>query len=58
MRTGVETVLNPFDEYALEAALQLKEKRNDGSTVTIFTMGPESGKEICAKPSRWARTMR
>ena len=26
VRTGVETVLNPFDEYAIEAALQLKEK--------------------------------
>ncbi len=23
VRTGIETVLNPFDEYALEAALQL-----------------------------------
>ncbi len=49
VRSGVETVLNPFDEYAIEAALQLKEKRNDGSTVTIFTMAPESGKEIVRK---------
>ena len=49
VRTGVETVLNPFDEYAIEAALQIKEKRNDGSTVTIFTMAPESGKEIVRK---------
>ncbi len=49
VRTGVETVLNPFDEYAIEAALQLKEKRNDGSTVTIFSMAPESGKEIVRK---------
>ena len=49
VRTGVETVLNPFDEYAIEAALQLREKRNDGSTVTIFSMAPESGKEIVRK---------
>src|SRR5579872_2890324 len=49
VRTGVENVLNPFDEYAIEAALQLREKRNDGSTVTIFTMAPESGKEIVRK---------
>jgi electron transfer flavoprotein beta subunit len=49
VRSGVETVLNPFDEYAIEAALQLKEKRNDGSTVTIFSMAPESGKEVVRK---------
>ena len=49
VRAGVETVLNPFDEYAIEAALQLKEKRDDGSTVTILTMAPESGKEIVRK---------
>jgi electron transfer flavoprotein beta subunit len=42
-------VLNPFDEYAIEAALQLKEKLNDGSTVTVITMAPESGKEIVRK---------
>jgi electron transfer flavoprotein beta subunit len=49
VRSGVETVLNPFDEYAIEAALQLREKRNDGSTVTIFSMAPESGKEVVRK---------
>jgi electron transfer flavoprotein beta subunit len=49
VRTGVETVLNPFDEYAIEAALQLKEKLNDGSTVTIVSMTPPSGKEVVRK---------
>ena len=49
VRTGVETVLNPFDEYALEAALQLKEKLGGDSTVTIVTMAPESGKEVVRK---------
>ncbi len=49
VRTGVETVLNPFDEYAIEAALQIKEKLNDGSTVTVIAMTPESGKEIVRK---------
>jgi electron transfer flavoprotein beta subunit len=42
-------VLNPFDEYAIEAALQLKEKLNDGSTVTIVSMTAPSGKEIVRK---------
>ncbi|WP_317994568.1 electron transfer flavoprotein subunit beta/FixA family protein [Vulcanimicrobium alpinum] len=49
VRTGVETVLNPFDEYAIEAALQLKEKLNDGSTVTVLSMTPATGKEIVRK---------
>lgn len=49
VRTGLETVLNPFDEYAIEAALQLKEKLGGDTTVTIFTMSPESGKETVRK---------
>jgi electron transfer flavoprotein beta subunit len=49
VRAGVETVLNPFDEYALEAALQLKEKLGGDTTVTVVTMAPESGKEIVRK---------
>jgi electron transfer flavoprotein beta subunit len=48
VRTGVETVLNPFDEYAIEAALQLKDKLAD-TTVTVLTMGPESGKDVVRK---------
>jgi electron transfer flavoprotein beta subunit len=49
VRTGVETVLNPYDEYAVEAALQLKEKLGEGTTVTVFSMAPESSKEILRK---------
>ena len=49
VRTGVETVINPFDEYALEAALQLKDKLGAETTVTVVTMAPESGKEIVRK---------
>jgi electron transfer flavoprotein beta subunit len=49
VRTGVDIVLNPFDEYAIEAALQLRDKLADGSTVTIFSMTPESGREIVRK---------
>ena len=37
-------VINPFDEYAMEGALQQKET-NDGSTVTALCIGPESGRE-------------
>ncbi len=49
VRAGVETVLNPYDEYALEAALQLKERVGGDSTVTVFTMGPEALKETLRK---------
>jgi electron transfer flavoprotein beta subunit len=49
VRTGVEIVINPFDEYAIEAALQLKEKLGGDTTVTICTMAPESGKETVRK---------
>ena len=49
VRTGVETVLNPYDEYALEAALQLKEKVGGDTTVTVFAMAPEALKETLRK---------
>jgi electron transfer flavoprotein beta subunit len=37
-------VINPFDEYAVEGALQQKEA-NDGSTVTALCIGSESAKD-------------
>lgn len=49
VRSGVETVLNPYDEYALEAALQIKEKLGGDSTVTVFSMAPEALKETLRK---------
>jgi len=38
IRDGVEAVVNPFDEYAIEEALRIKEKA--GGTVTVISMGP------------------
>ncbi len=49
VRSGVETVLNPYDEYALEAGLQLKERVGGESRVTVFSMAPESLKETLRK---------
>ena len=37
-REGVEAIINPFDEYAIEEAVRLKEKV--GGKVTVITMGP------------------
>jgi electron transfer flavoprotein beta subunit len=38
IREGVEAIINPFDENAIEAALQLRDKH--GGKVTVITMGP------------------
>lgn len=38
IREGVEAIINPFDENALEAALVLKETK--GAKVTVVCMGP------------------
>ncbi len=47
IRDGVPSILNPFDEYAVEAAIQLKEKY--GGEVTIITMGPPQAKDALYK---------
>jgi electron transfer flavoprotein beta subunit len=46
-RDQLESVINPFDEYALEAALQLKEVH--GGEVTVLTMGPTSAEDTMRK---------
>ncbi len=38
MREGVESIINPYDEYALELALQLKDAK--GARVSVISMGP------------------
>lgn len=42
VRSGVRGRINPFDENAIETALQLKEKF--GGTVSVVSMGPDSFK--------------
>lgn len=43
VREGVKSVINPFDTYAIEAGVQLKEKF--GGKVTVVTMGPPQAKD-------------
>lgn len=45
IRDGVESIMNPFDEYAVETAIRLKEA-NPGSTITVVSMGPPQAKEV------------
>lgn len=46
-REGVESVINPFDEYALETAVRIKERY--GAEVTAVTMGPPQADDILRK---------
>ncbi len=40
----LQYVINPYDEYALEEALRLREKFGEGR-VTVLTLGPERARE-------------
>lgn len=37
--TGIKWILSPYDEFAVEEALRLRDK-NPGSTVTVISAGP------------------
>ena len=43
VREGVQSVINPFDMYAIEEAVRLKERF--GGKTTIITMGPPQAQE-------------
>ena len=47
-REGLESVINPFDLYALETALRLKDK-DFAVKITALTMGPLQAEEIIRK---------
>jgi electron transfer flavoprotein beta subunit len=42
-------MMNPYDEYALETALRLKEAAGGDSTLTVMSLGLASSKEIIKK---------
>ena len=43
MREGVQSIVNPFDMYAIEEALRIKEKL--GGKITVICMGPKQAEE-------------
>lgn len=47
-KTGIKFILNPYDEFAIEEGLRLRERF--GGTVTALTVGPETSKEILRTP--------
>lgn len=44
IRTGLPSIVNPYDMHALEAALTVKDQI-EGSRVTVVTMGPPQAEE-------------
>jgi electron transfer flavoprotein beta subunit len=48
-RVGVDGLLSELDEYAVEQALQIKEKAGDDSTVTVLTIGPDQAADAIRK---------
>jgi electron transfer flavoprotein beta subunit len=47
IREGVPSILNPFDEFAVEEAIRIKEKH--GGEVIVVTMGPQQAREALLK---------
>lgn len=43
-RDGIDSKMNPYDLYALETALRLKEQK--GGTIKVITMGPPQASEV------------
>ena len=48
-RVGVDGLLSELDEYAVEQALQLKEKAGDDTEVTALCIGPEKAVDAVRK---------
>ena len=48
-RVGVDGLLSELDEYAVEQALQIKEKLGDDTEVTVLTVGPEDATDAVRK---------
>ncbi|HMB67349.1 MAG TPA: electron transfer flavoprotein subunit beta/FixA family protein, partial [Candidatus Bathyarchaeia archaeon] len=47
LTNDAEFVINPYEEYALEQGVQLKEKH--GGEVTVLTLGPEKSTSVILK---------
>ncbi|MFO7929407.1 MAG: electron transfer flavoprotein subunit beta/FixA family protein [Candidatus Humimicrobiaceae bacterium] len=46
VREGVENAINPFDSYAIEEAIRVKERVGGNSEVLAVTMGPPQAEDI------------
>jgi electron transfer flavoprotein beta subunit len=48
VREGVASIMNPYDQFALEEAVRLKEKV-PGSSITVMSMGPPQARKVLLK---------
>jgi electron transfer flavoprotein beta subunit len=48
-RVGVDGLLSELDEYAVEQALQAKEKLGDDTTITVLSVGPDNATDAIRK---------
>ena len=46
---GLPRVLNPYDEFAVEEAVRIREQAPDDTTVTLVTLGPDRFKDTIRK---------
>lgn len=54
IRDGVPSILNPFDGFALEMALRMRDMA--GGTVTVMSMAPSRRKPFCVTAWLWVLT--
>ncbi len=43
--SGIPRIINPYDEFAIEEAIRIKEKI-EGVEITVVSLGPETSKEV------------
>jgi electron transfer flavoprotein beta subunit len=46
---GLPRVLNPYDEYAVEEAVRIRERSPEDTTVTLISLGPDNFKDTLRK---------
>jgi electron transfer flavoprotein beta subunit len=46
---GLPRVLNPYDEYAVEEAVRIREQAPEETTVTLISLGPDNFKDMLRK---------
>ncbi len=49
IREGVPSILNPFDEYALNLAIEIRDRFRNNSEVVALSMGPSQAAEALRK---------
>ena len=53
---GAEFIINPYDEYAIEEAIQVRDQH--GGKVTVFPSAMKKRKNNCVRLLQWVRMKR